>query len=330
MNIVSKKYLLILIFFGLNGCHSDENTSDKIYDKVNMHYNYEENSVISFDNELVDYFEIDEYNNFYIVKNQNVRVYKYLSDGSLYGVVGRTGRGPNEFEDGSIVNIVLQDSTLISYSLNGTRIKKYDLNLNYLSETTHSNVLLDVEILNESRFITSSVSAGSNFNLILKIIDANSGDTIHHLDILQHPNKFYSTLFEILIVNTSQFSVSFLAINKTLIFNSNGKLVNEFSLDNIETQSQEKEYFGRTIPESLLFRDVTYDEKRNFLIYLEGGAKDFSGSNLIQIYSLLGEYKKTVKLPSKVEQITMQNGTLYGLKRDDRESSVVSFGKIEW
>lgn len=326
--IKSRSLIIVCMFFYC--CQSSNSEEIKIDDFTDFKSLEVEREIISFDEELIDYFEVDRDGNLFVIKNQDERIYKYLSDGTPFATAGRTGRGPNEFEEGSIVKMSLQDSTLIGYSVNDSRIKEYDLNLNYLNEIVYNGVLLSVEILNNNLYLSSNMSVGLNLSNDLRLFDPHTNRIREEISLLKHKNINYRLLFEITVIDSSHFAVSYFAINKNQIFNTNGQLINTFTINSLGNQSVEKEHFGRVIPESLIIRDVAYDQSAEKFLFIEGGSEAFSGSNILHSHLLSGEYNVSFRLPVSVEQIIIQNGILYGLTRSTTESSIISFGSIEW
>lgn len=320
-----KLLLFIVLSLCLCSCtrNSERNQIDDFSPKILTIDEYE--TLFHLDSQLIDYFEIDEQENVFLTKNQDQYVYKYLLNGEMDAFAGGFGFGPGEFEKGKIIRISIHENHLIGFNVNSSKIKVYDLSLNLITEIPHQGVLLDAEAFRDELIITSTVSTGISMNSSIKLFDSSHNSFKGEIEIAGHNNSFYRNLFTITTLNDESFIVSYLAINAVQVYDASGNFISDFKLLGLPDEAAGKEYFGRTIPESLIIRDAAYDSIENNLLFIEGGGNDLTGSNTIHSYSIEGEYNHTFKLPVSVEQIRLKKGSLYGLVRDSLGSSITKF-----
>ncbi len=320
-----KRLLFVILSLWLCSCdwNGERNQVDEFSPKIIAIDEYD--TLVHLESQLIDYFEIDEQENVFLTKNQGQYVYKYLSNGKMDAFAGGFGFGPGEFEDGKIIRISLHDNNLIGFNVNSSKIKVYDLSLNLIEEIPYQGVLLDAEAFSDELIITSTVSTGISMNSSIKLFDSSQNLFKGEIGLIGHKNSFYRNLFTITTLNEESFIVSYLAINSVQIYDSSGNLITDFKLLGLPDEAAGKEYFGRTIPESLIIRDTAYDSMEGNLLFIEGGGDNLTGSNTIHSYSVEGEYNYTIKLPVSVEQIRLKNGSLYSLVRDSLSSSITKF-----
>lgn len=235
---------------------------------------------------------------------------------------GNKGKGPGEFSSGpAILSFCPLNSTLVAQDLTNNRIVIFnessdEVGIEYKTDYITEYPITDLSFTSNGYLIYSTPLFNSEINNIY--IRDNKLNLKHSFRVKASPTTIAFDLFQVTPFHQNKWVlVSFIFRNKFQIYDYQGNLIKEFTINSIPSVSETFERRENIeLPRTRLISDIFINEYDN-IFFLIGSANNRNQSyQIIDIFNSEAEKIKSFLLDEQARKLLVNDKNIYTLSYD--------------
>lgn len=217
--------------------------------------------------------------------------------------VGKRGGGKGEFRGPNALDIFKNYIAIADFA--SPRIKIFTTELNHLRTFYVKGIVFEIAFDRDGNLWVGTMQGEKEVILHKYNLDGKQLKSIKLKNSTGNEYEFEG-LFHFLVTNSSKIIVAHSLMNKIEIWNTDGKFLKEFIVEDLIPKSPKKLFssglFSKTyIPEGNILWDIAVDSKER--IFVQGADYSLNPYQDIYVYNIDGQFLGSFTLPKKTSYI---------------------------